>query len=210
MTVFDIYILHLNDTNTRASMNSITAVNTHRLHCLEWLRVIAVGVLLMYHIGMVYVPDWGYHYKNPLASDWLKSFMLLTSPWRMGVLWLVSGIALAYACRSYNIIRLMVGRTNQILFPLLVSVLFVVPVQLFAQMKQAGDMPLNFIGFVNAFFIQPKQYFVNYSSGIWPRFDANHLWFLRSLWGGSIILILLSPVLNSKLAKMISNLLASR
>jgi hypothetical protein len=77
-------------------------------------------------------------------------------------------------------------------------------------MKQAGDMPLNFIGFVHAFFIQPKQYFVNYSSGIWPRFDVNHLWFLRSLWGFSIILILLSPVLHSNLANMIGKFLASR
>jgi hypothetical protein len=48
----------------------------------------------------------------------------------------------------------------------LVGVLLVVSFQLFAQMQQAGDMPLNFIGFVHAFFIQPKQYFANYSSGI--------------------------------------------
>jgi hypothetical protein len=191
-------------------MNHITAINTHRLDCLDWLRVIAIGVLLMYHIGMVYVPDWGYHYKNPLASDCIKSLMLLTSPWRMGLLWLVSGIALAYMCGSYNVMKLVVKRTNQILLPLLVGVLFVVPFQLFAQMKQAGDMPLNFIGFVHAFFIQPKQYFANYSSGIWPRFDVNHLWFLRSLWRFSIILILLSPILNSNLAKMIGNGLASQ
>jgi hypothetical protein len=191
-------------------MNHITAINTHRLDCLDWLRVIAIGVLLMYHIGMVYVPDWGYHYKNPLASDCIKSLMLLTSPWRMGLLWLVSGIALAYMCGSYNVIKLVVKRTNQILLPLLVGVLFVVPFQLFAQMKQAGDMPLNFIGFVHAFFFQPKQYFANYSSGIWSRFDVNHLWFLRSLWRFSIILILLSPILNSNLAKMIGNGLASQ
>jgi hypothetical protein len=82
--------------------------------------------------------------------------MLLTSSWRMGVLWLVSGIALAYMCRSYNIIRLMVRRTNQILLPLLVGVLFVVPSQLFAQMKQAGDMPLNFIGFGHVFLFDPS------------------------------------------------------
>jgi len=191
-------------------MNNITAVNTHRLHCLDWLRVIAIGVLLIFHIGMVYVPDWGYHYKNPLASDWIKSLMLLTSPWRMGLLWLVSGIALAYMCGSYNVMKLAIKRTNQILLPLLIGVLFVVPVQLFAQMKQAGDMPLNFIDFVHAFFIQPKQYFVNYSSGIWPRFDVNHLWFLRSLWRFSIILILLSPILNSHIAKSVGAWLATR
>jgi hypothetical protein len=191
-------------------MNNITALNTNRLHCLDWLRVIAIGVLLMYHIGMVYVPDWGYHYKNPLDSDGIKSLMLLTSPWRMGLLWLVSGIALAFMCAKHNVIKLVIKRTNQILLPLLVGVLFVVPVQLFAQMKQAGDMPLNFIGFVQAFFIQPEQYFVNYSSGIWPRFDVNHLWFLRSLWRFSLILILLSPILNSNIAKMIGHWLASQ
>ena len=191
-------------------MNKIIPVNSNRLHCLDWLRVIAIGILLMYHIAMVYVPDWGYHYKNPMASDWLKSLMLLTSPWRMGLLWLVSGIALAYMCNSYNVIKLVVRRSNQILLPLLVGVLFVVPVQLFAQMQQAGDMPLNFMGFVHAFFIQPEQYFINYTSGIWPRFDVNHLWFLRSLWRFSIILILISPILNSNLTTMIANSLASR
>jgi hypothetical protein len=191
-------------------MNSVTTIHTNRLYCLDWLRVIAIGVLLIYHIGMVYVPDWGYHYKNPLSNDWIKSLMLLTSPWRMGLLWLVSGIALAYMCGRYNMGRLVVRRSNQILLPLLVGVMFVVPVQLFAQMKQAGDMPLNFIGFVHAFFIQPKQYFAQYSSGIWPRFDVNHLWFLRSLWYFSIVVILLSPILHSNFAKKIGNYVASR
>ena len=191
-------------------MNNNNTLNTNRLHCLDWLRVIAIGVLMMYHIGMVYVPDWGYHYKNPLLSDWIKSLMLLTSPWRMGLLWLVSGIALAYMCRSYNMIKLAVRRTNQILLPLLVGVLFVVPVQLFAQMKQAGDMPLNFLGFVNAFYIQPQAYFAHYASGIWPRFDVNHLWFLRSLWRFSIILILLSPILNSDIVKSAGSCLTKK
>lgn len=210
MTAFGLSILHFKHTISIKPMNKITVTNTNRLHCLDWLRVIAIGVLLIYHIGMVYVPDWGYHFKNPLANDGIKSLMLLTSPWRMGLLWLVSGIALAYMCGKYSVFELTIKRTNQILLPLLVGVLFVVPLQLFAQMKQAGDMPLNFIGFVHAFFLQPQQYFVNYSSGIWPRFDVNHLWFLRSLWRFSLILILLSPILNSNIAKVIGHWLASR
>jgi peptidoglycan/LPS O-acetylase OafA/YrhL len=72
MAVFDPYLFHLNHTNTRENMNSTASQNTNRLPCLDWLRVIAIGVLLMYHIGMVYVPDWGYHYKNPVAGGWIK------------------------------------------------------------------------------------------------------------------------------------------
>lgn len=191
-------------------MNKTAALNTHRLHCLDWLRVIAIGVLMLYHTAMVYVPDWGFHYKNPLESDHIKSLMLLTSPWRMGLLWLVSGIALAYMCNSHNVLKLVVKRTNQILLPLLIGVLFIVPLQLFAQMKQAGEMPLNFVGFVYAFFIQPQQYFVNYSSGIWPRFDVNHLWFLRSLWRFSMVLILISPIIKIDNAIKVTDWLSSR
>jgi hypothetical protein len=191
-------------------MDNLSTNRTARLHCLDWLRVIAIAMLIVYHTAMVYVPDWGYHYKNPLSSDWIKSLMLLTSPWRMGLLWLVSGIALAYMCKKQQILSLIIKRSNQILLPLLVGVLFVVPIQLFAQMKQAGDMPLDLWGFMYAFYLNPQQSFINYSSGIWPRFDVNHLWFLRSLWRFSIVIILLTPLLNTKLANRVFGFVSVR
>ncbi|MFC4699900.1 acyltransferase [Glaciecola siphonariae] len=180
-----------------------------RLHCLDWLRVFAIGVLVVYHIGMVYVPDWGYHFKNPLNSDLIQSFMLLTSPWRMGLLWLISGMAFVHMCHGKSLFGLALKRSNQILLPLLIGVLFVVPFQLFAQMKQAGDMPLDFIDFAYAFYIRPQDYFVQYSSGIWPRFDVNHLWFLRSLWRYSMVILILSPFLKSAFVKKVCSLIAS-
>ncbi|MFT7096900.1 MAG: peptidoglycan/LPS O-acetylase OafA/YrhL [Glaciecola sp.] len=180
-----------------------------RLHCLDWLRVFAIGILVFYHIGMVYVPDWGYHFKNQLNNDGIKSLMLLTSPWRMGLLWIISGMSFAHMCKGKSLFALAIKRSNQILLPLLVGVLFIVPVQLFVQMKQAGDMPLNFTEFVYAFYIQPKHYFAQYTSGIWPRFDVNHLWFLRSLWRFSMVILILSPLLQSKLFKKYISLIAA-
>jgi hypothetical protein len=196
-------------------MTHLNKPQASRLHCLDWLRVIAIAVLVLYHIGMVYVPEWGYHFKNPLNGDLLQSFMLLTSPWRMGLLWLVSGMAFAHMCKGLDLlrlstIRLAIKRSNQILLPLLVGILFIVPIQLFAEMKQAGDMPLGFSDFVYAFYVQPQQYFAEYASGIWPRFDVNHLWFLRSLWGFSMVLIILSPVLNTQFIQASITWLASR
>lgn len=180
-----------------------------RLHCLDWLRVIAIGVLVFYHIGMVYVPDWGYHFKNPLHDNTIQSFMLLSSPWRMGLLWLISGIAFAHMCEGQHLFKIAMKRTNQILLPLMVGVLFVVPIQLYAQMKQAGDMPLNFSAFVYAMYVEPKDYFVKYTAGIWPRFDVNHLWFLRSLWRFSMVLLILTPVLRSDIFVRSMSILAS-
>ena len=175
--------------------------NTHedkRLHFLDTLRVAAIVVLVFYHLGMVYVPDWGFHYKRPIDGEWLQSLMLLSSPWRMGLLWIISGCALAFAVSSVSnassfkpMVTFTIRRTNQLLLPLLVGIVFIVPVQLFVEMKQANAMPLDFGGFMYALFAEPKDYFADFSSGIWPRFDVNHLWFLRSLWQFSLVLILL-------------------
>jgi len=117
---------------------------------------------------------------------------------------------LTHMCVGKNLFKLIIKRSNQILLPLLVGVLFVVPIQLFAQMKQAGDMSLNFTGFIYAFYLEPKGYFVQYTSGIWPRFDVNHLWFLRSLWRFSIVLLILTPILQSERFKKCMSLLATR
>ena len=62
-------------------------------------------------------------------------------------------------------------------------------------MQQAGDMPIGFWSFFNAFYIDPQHYFSGYESGIWPHIDVNHLWFVRSLWQFSVILLLLAPIL---------------
>ena len=168
-----------------------------RLYYLDWLRVIAIGLLILFHIGMVYVPEWGFHFKVEADDYWLQNAMLLLSPWRMGLLWFISGVALRFMWHKYQLLNLIWLRSLAILLPLLIGVLLIVPPQLYIEMKQAGDMPLSFFSFVNALYFEPRNYFENYQSGIWPRFDVNHLWFLRSLWQFSLVLLLFSPILLS-------------
>jgi hypothetical protein len=174
-----------------------------RLHQLDWLRVIAIGVLILFHIGMVYVPGWGFHYKRETQALELQNLMLVLSPWRMGLLWFISGVALRFMWIKHSGIGLLLKRSIQLLFPLLIGVLIVVPPQLYIEMKQAGKMPLDFWQFCYAFYVEPMQYFDDYQSGIWPHIDVNHLWFLRSLWQYSIILLLLAPLLLSQWVTLI-------
>ena len=168
-----------------------------RLYYLDWLRVIAIGLLILFHTGMVYVPEWGFHFKVETDDYWLQNAMLLLSPWRMGLLWFISGVALRFMWHKYQLIKLIWLRSLAILLPLLIGVLLVVPPQLYIEMKQAGDMPLSFLSFLNALYFEPRNYFENYQSGVWPRLDVNHLWFLRSLWQFNLVLLLFSPILLS-------------
>jgi peptidoglycan/LPS O-acetylase OafA/YrhL len=173
-------------------LNEKESNQSNRLHHLDWLRVIAIGLLVLFHTGMVYVPEWGFHFKHESQSTLLQHLMLTLSPWRMGLLWFISGIALRFMLLKETSGKLLWSRSLQLLFPLLIGVLIVVPPQLYIEMKQAGKMPLDFWPFVYAFYVAPLNYFDDYQSGIWPHVDVNHLWFLRSLWKYSMALLLIT------------------
>ena len=38
-----------------------------RLYFLDWLRVAAFGLLVLYHVGMYYV-SWDWHVKSPFSA----------------------------------------------------------------------------------------------------------------------------------------------
>ena len=188
--------------------NSKLNETQQRLYHLDWLRVMAICLLIFYHTGMVFVPDWGFHFKVKTDDYWLQNVMLLLSPWRMGLLWFISGVALRFMWHKFSLLDLLWRRSRALLLPLLTGVVLVVPPQLYIEMKQAGDMPLSFGAFLHTFYWEPKHYFDDYQSGILPRFDVNHLWFLRSLWQFSIVLILVSPMLLSRYFQKASDYLS--
>ena len=66
--------------------------NPARRHDLDWVRIAAFGLLILYHVGMYYV-SWDWHVKSPAASSAIEPLMMLSSPWRLALLFLVSGAA---------------------------------------------------------------------------------------------------------------------
>lgn len=164
---------------------------------LDWLRILAFGLLIFYHIGMLYVANWGYHVKSSHTSEALQSLMLLVNPWRMPVLWLVSGIAIRFVTTKVSLWRYIGLRSVRLLLPLFFAVLVIVPPQLYYEMTFNGDLSVGYLEFYHAFFDLNHPMFEGYQAGVWPHMDVNHLWYLRELWLFSMYLLLLMPVLNS-------------
>ena len=79
------------------AVTSSAAPPTRWLH-LDWLRIIALALLVPYHVGMVFV-SWPYHFKHLPAVTALEPWLRLTSPWRMDLLFVVSGAATAFMLR---------------------------------------------------------------------------------------------------------------
>lgn len=63
-----------------------------RKYFLDWLRVAAFFVLILFHVGMLYV-TWGYNLKSERIYPDLEYTMNLVSPWRLALLFFISGVA---------------------------------------------------------------------------------------------------------------------
>lgn len=176
-----------------------------RRHDLDWLRVLAFGLLILFHSGMFYVENWGFHAKSQYRSEALESVMLLIQPWRMIILWVIAGIAIKFIMAKVTLTRFIYQRSVRILIPLLFGILIVVPPQLYVEMTQNNDLSMSYWQFMLEFYSYDTQTFNKYTSGIWPHIDVNHLWFLRSLWKYSLIILLMMPLLNATWVTRLTN-----
>tara|TARA_R110002126_G_scaffold16500_3_gene65806 strand:- start:890 stop:2131 length:1242 start_codon:yes stop_codon:yes gene_type:complete len=174
-----------------------------RRYDLDGLRVLAFGLLIFYHTGMLYVGRWGFHFKSQYLSSSLEYLMLLSSPWRMLLIWFISGYALGAVMQHFAgwryVLQFGLRRTVLLLLPLLVGLWLIVPPQLYAEMVQKDGLSMSYWQFYQAFFDLQHPLFAEYQSGVWPHVDVNHLWFLRSLWQFTLLALVLMPLLHSRL-----------
>lgn len=190
-----------------------------RRYDLDWVRILAFGVLVLYHVGMYYV-SWDWHVNSPHAGPALEPFMRLSSPWRLSLLFLVSGTATAFLLARYRGADSRGGtgagflgnRSWRLLLPLAFGMLIVVPPQAYYELLDSG---------------YPGGYHDGYLA-FWGRYllgdgsfcDAdgclrlptwNHLWFVAYLWVYTTALWLLLklapgalPRLGERLGRVLS------
>ena len=144
-------------------MNPIT-----RRYDIDWLRVITIGLLLTYHIAIVFQP-WGVFIgfiqsENSLESIWIPMSMI--NVWRIPLLFFVSGMGVCFAIKKRNWKQLILERTQRIFVPFLFGMLFIVPIHILIW----------------------QQY---YNQDIVFAPHQGHLWFLKNIF---IYVIVLSPV----------------
>ncbi len=166
-------------------------MSSNRLPHLDALRVFAFALLIPYHVGMYYV-TWGWHVKSPAASATLEPFMLLSSPWRLGLLFLVAGAAChGLYQRSSGFGRFFKERSSRLLPPLLFGMAVIVVPQAYFEVKTQAPQLLpegGYLGFWQAY-LQGGNYCRGDDCMVVPTW--NHLWFLPYLW----VYALLAPLL---------------
>ena len=177
-------------------MATVTMSRPPRRHDLDALRVLAFGVLILYHLGMAYVPDWGWHVKSQYPSEWLQLPMMVVNRWRMPLLFLLSGLAIGLYDPSRHPWRFMRDRTLRLLLPLGFAMVATIPVQAYCQGVFNGKVAPGFLSFLADYFAfrpWPEGAFDGSDIGI----TWNHLWYLPYLWTYTVVLALAVPLLES-------------
>jgi glucan biosynthesis protein C len=143
-------------------------MTSERRYDIDWLRVIAIGLLLIYHIAIIFQP-WALFIafiKSDEALEVLWTPMTMLNVWRIPLLFFVSGMGLYFAMRKRNWRQLLLERTQRILLPFIFGILFITPLHMFIFQKYY-NLPLSYY---------PHQ---------------GHLWFLGNIF---VYVLLLLPL----------------
>lgn len=168
-----------------------------RRHDIDTLRVFAFALLILYHTAMAYVDDWGFHLKSAHLGEWLQWPMLFVNRWRMSLLFLISGIAIALGRPERGLGRFAASRSWRLLLPLLFGMFVVVPIQPYCEAVGSGHAEPGFWAFLLRYWQLrpwPEGSFAGWQFGI----TWNHLWYLAYLWVYTMLLALLMPALGSQ------------
>jgi peptidoglycan/LPS O-acetylase OafA/YrhL len=180
----------------------MTPAATDRRLDLDWLRIIAFGLLILYHTGMFYV-TWDFHVKSSRASATIEPLMLLINPWRLTLLMFIAGAATRFLSDKLSPQRFAAQRLARLLPPLLLAMFVIVPPQSWYELVEAIEaMPPGQAAQGPALL---ADFYIRYVSGTGGWCDAdgclltptyNHMWFVAYLIVYTLAIIPLLPLLR--------------
>ncbi|MEZ5073115.1 MAG: acyltransferase family protein [Bacteroidales bacterium] len=120
-------------------------MNAERRYDIDWLRVIAIGLLLIYHVAIVFQP-WAMFLgfiRSEEAMTGLWKPMTLLNVWRIPLLFYVSGMGVFFALRKRSAGKLLLERSQRILLPFLFGTVAMVPLH-FLIFQKFYHLPLGY------------------------------------------------------------------
>lgn len=117
-----------------------------RRYDLDWLRVIVFGLLIIYHVGMFFVP-WDFHLKNNVIYEWITFPMLFLNQWRLPILFVISGMGTWYALGKRNAWQFSGERIKRLLLPLVFGMIFIIPPQVYLERLAKGQFTGSYFDF---------------------------------------------------------------
>lgn len=154
-----------------------------RIHYLDWLRLLAVFLGLVFHAGRPF-DGWPWIIKGP-EIGWLTYFNEALTTVRLPLLFFVSGAATVFALRRASAFGYSVDRFKRLIIPLAMGVLLIVPPQQYIRrLSLDPSNPEHFEGNYGQFLTGP---WWGNGSFLFASLRTEHLWFLLYLFFFSLL-----------------------
>ncbi len=146
---------------------------------LDWLRVLAFGLLILYHAGMAW-SGWSWHVTSPDSIGWLREAMRFLNRWRMPLIFLVSGGAVMLALGTRPSGAFVADRLKRLALPLVFGMAVLVPPQVYLERLWRGQFTGSFLQWL------PQAF-----DGVYPagNLSWHHLWFLAYVLVLTLVLL---------------------
>jgi glucans biosynthesis protein C len=160
-------------------------VSMQRHYGMDWLRIGAFAILILYHVALVFSP-WPFHAKSRHIADDVEMLPLFAAnAWRLTLLFVVSGYATrALLARAHGLRAFAGDRTRRLLIPLAFGVAVVVPPQGWVELVTQHGYQRDFVSFWLRDWFSFRRL-----DGV-PMPAWNHLWFVGYLWAYTMLLTL--------------------
>lgn len=163
-----------------------------RKYEIDYLRVYAFLLLILFHAGMVFVP-WDYYLKNNETSIWFDLPMFFTHQWRLPLLFIISGIGTCFSISRRNLKGFAGERFLRLFIPLVFGMLVIVPPQVYFERLVEGFSYSSYWDF----YIHDEFTHGFYGNGRGGNMSWHHLWFIMYLFIFSMLLIVLKKPLDA-------------
>lgn len=154
----------------------------HREYYIDWIRIIAFMILIFFHCSMPFV-RFGWEIKNVEHSIFLDRLIIWLHQWRLPLLFFISGVSVSFSLRKRSVLLFFGERTVRLFIPLLSAMFFVIPLQVYFERLQTGQISESYLSFYPTVWALTP-----YPEG---TLTWSHLWFVVYLF---VFTILLLPV----------------
>ncbi len=150
-----------------------------RLYYIDWLRVIAFGLLFVFHTLRLF-DTYPWHLKNNETSIFFNYIIEFMHSWRMYIIFFVSGAGTYFAIKSKRE-NFLNGRLKRLIIPYIFGIVILIPPQKFFEAVQQSGYEENFFSFL--MLLPQSMLNVNFDWNlIWTGYFGYHLWYLLYLF----------------------------
>jgi glucans biosynthesis protein C len=167
-------------------------VKPARLFFIDWVRVLAFGLLILFHCAMPFVV-FPWEIKNQQQSVMLSSVILWLHQWRLPLLFFIAGAGVNFSLARRSWYRFLGERFTRLFVPLWFAILFIIPIQIYFEKLQHGQFSGSYLAFYPSVWK-----FVPYPEG---NLSWSHLWFIAYLFVFNLLLLPVFLLLKSTPAR---------